>query len=133
MKIAIPFCSTRIAPLFEEAESFLLVSQETPDNRETLRLKPGLCVAGKCNALAENGVGILLCGALSCEWQRYLKTLGVEVHAFRAAEVQEVLQTYLHEGKSGIVRYAMPGCGQGACDQRRRRHRRRFFDFDSTL
>ena len=133
MKIAIPYCRTRIAPLFEEAESFLLVSREFPVDRETLRLKPGLCVAGRCNALAEGGVGILLCGALSGEWERYLKTLGIEVHAFLAAEVQEVLQAYLHAGEPGIVVYAMPGCGQGICGQRRRRYRRRFCDFDSFI
>jgi predicted Fe-Mo cluster-binding NifX family protein len=135
MKIAIPLCRNRIAPLFEVAESFFVFRPEFPDEGETLHAASGIGVAAKCRWLADTGVSVLLCGALADEWQRRLQDVGVEVHAFLAAEVHEVLQAFRHDGPAGLVRFAMPGrvaCVRGECGRRQRRHRRRFCNFDSV-
>lgn len=130
MKIAIPLCRNRIAPLFDVAESFLLVSSD--DRREILSV-PQTCTAEKCRILHENGVCVLLSGALSREWQKRMACLGIEIHSFLSGEAQEVLQIFQREGGLGLVHYAMPGCGLGACAQIRRRGRHRLCDFDQLI
>jgi len=131
MKTAIPLYGNRIAPLFDVAESFLLVNLTQADDSRIILSMPKVCVADKCLRLHEHGVSALLCGALSSVWLKHLTGLGIEVHAFLTGDAHEVLQTFLRDGKPGLVRYAMPGCRNGSCGQRRRQRRRLFCDFDS--
>jgi predicted Fe-Mo cluster-binding NifX family protein len=133
MKTAIPLYRSRIAPLFDVAESFQLVNPMQHDDSEILLFTPKVCVAEKCLRLHEHGVNVLLCGAASRVCLKHLTGLGIEVHAFLTGDAHEVLQTFLHDGSAGLARYAMPGCGHGACRQRRHRRRRLFCDFDSLL
>ncbi len=133
MNIAIPMCRNRISPLFEVAESFWLIRMDCPDLMEHLVLPSTMCIAEKCRALVRSGVVVLLCGALSCKWQDYLATLGVEVHAFLSGDGADVLRAFLSEEGKALDCYAMPGRGKGACGQRKRRHRRGFCDFDPLI
>lgn len=133
MKIAIPLCRGRIAPLFEVAESFLLVDSIAPDCSVSILHATCATATEKCNWLAENGVAILICGALSGRLERFLRQLGVEVYAFLAGDTQDVLKSFQHEGQAGLVRYAMPGRGAGFCGQNKHRHRRRYCDFDPFI
>ena len=124
MKIAIPLCRQRISPLFESAETFMLISLGNPDCEPTIRQARGLHVDEKCHQLFSEETRILLCGALSRQWQAYLQRRGIEVHAFLAGNVEEILRTYLHDGAGGLGQYAMPGC-KGSRGGRRRRLGRR--------
>jgi hypothetical protein len=133
MKTAIPLSRDRITPLFDVAESFLLVNPTQPDDAEIILSMPKVSIAEKCMRLHEHGVGVLLCGAVSRVWREHLSGLGIEVHAFLTGNAHEVLQTYLRDGNPGLVRYAMPGCGHGACGQRRRQRRRLYCDSDSLF
>ena len=133
MKIAIPLCRGRIAPLFEVAESFLLVDSDLQDIHETVLHAPSAIATENGNWLAERGVAILLCGALSGRLEHFLRQLGIEVHAFLAGDTQDVLKSFLSEGQSGLARYAMPGRGAGVCGQHRLRRRRRYCDFDPFI
>lgn len=109
MKIAIPLCRQRVAPLFEAAETFMLFDTGEPgcamDTRE-FRHAP---IGDKCQQLLAAGVAILLCGAISRGWQHQLEMLGLEVHAFLVGDVQEIAQTFRQEGAAGLSRFAMPG------------------------
>ena len=133
MKTAIPLYRNRIAPLFDVSESFLLVNPTQPDDSEITLSMQNVCIAEKCLRLHEQGVSVLLCGAVSRLWLRHLIGLGIEVHAFLTGDAHEVLQTFLCDGDPGLTRYAMPGCGHGACGQRRRQRRRLLCDFDSLI
>lgn len=128
MKIAIPLCRGRVAPLFDVAESIFLVDSESSGSGITVSLRPDLAATEKCHWLATNGVSILLCGALSCSLEQLLHQLGIEVYAFLVGEVQDVLQAYLHEGSASLVRYVMPGRGNGVGMRNRHRQRRRYCD-----
>ncbi len=133
MKTAISIYRNRIAPLFEEAEYFLLFNPMQLDEPEIILPMARICVAEKCLRLHEQGVSVLLCGAVSRVWLKHLKGLGIVVHAFLTGDVQDVVPTLLREGGPGLARYAMPGCGGGAGGQRRRQRRRLYCDFDSLF
>lgn len=123
MKIAIPLCRQRIAPLFEAAETFLLFSRGQPGDAPTIWRAGNLQFGNKSRQLCDAGVTVLLCGAVSRKCQDLLGQEGIEVHPFLAGDVHEVLDTYLHDGPSGLHRYAMPGrCGGGL--RARRTYRR---------
>ena len=130
---AIPFSRNRITPLFDVAESFLLINPLQDEDSETILFITKIFAAEKCLRLHEHGVGILLCGAVSHACSRHLSGLGIEVHAFLTGDAREVLHTFFLDGHAGLARFAMPGCGHGACGQRRRRRRRLFCDFDSLF
>jgi predicted Fe-Mo cluster-binding NifX family protein len=121
MKIAIPLCRHRIAPLFEAAETFVLLDSGKSDCSPDIKEFRQTAIGDKCRQLLAEDVAILLCGAISRHWQHQLETLGIEVHAFLAGEVREIAQTFEQEGSAGLIRFAMPG-------RRRERHgnRRRF-------
>ena len=133
MRIAIPLSRNRITPLFDVAESFLLINPSQDEDSESILFISKICAAEKCLRLHEHGVGILLCGAVSRACSRHLSGLGIEVHAFLSGEAREVLHTFILDGSAGLARFAMPGCGHGACGQWRRRRRRLFCDFDSLF
>ena len=124
MKIAIPLCRQRIAPLFESAETFKLVSLDNPDSEPTIRVTRSLGIDEKCHMLSLEGTQTLLCGALSHRWRSYLRQLGIEVHAFLAGDAEEILHTYLQDGAGGLGQYAMPGCKGNRGGRRRRLGRR---------
>lgn len=113
MKIAIPKCRRRIAPLFEVAERFLIVDLNRSLIGYTNPLRTwradDLLIDEKCRALRAEGVQVLLCGALSKTWERYLVELGIEVHSFLLGNVDDTLAIFLREGAAGMYHLAMPG------------------------
>ena len=132
MKIAIPLCRDRIAPLVDVAQNFLLFDDDAGvDSGFLLSLAPG------CNApaLQRHGVRVLLCGALSRVCQSQLVANGIELRFGLAGDARAIGHAFLLDGDAGLVRFAMPGRrrGQGAGRQGRCRGRHRFCDFNSFL
>ena len=119
MKIAIPKYRQRIAPLFEVANCFVFFDTENQDAEESKQLPgwraEGIPIDEKCQKLSADGVHVLLCGALSMAWERYLTELGINVYSFLIGNIDDILNTFQHEGPMGMHRLAMPG---------RRRHKR---------
>ncbi len=124
MKIAVPVCRSRIAPLFDVAETFALFDAQdtgsTPTQTGTIDANHG----NTCLLLLDAGVETVLCGAISRCWQNRLNQLGIEAHGFLAGDIQVIAQIFWQEGPQGLARFAMPGrqhCGQGR-QRRMRRH-----------
>lgn len=113
MKIAIPLCRQRVAPLFETAETFLMISHDNLERKPTLLETRQVRIEEKCRQLYADGTRVLLCGALSRQWRNYLQQLGIKVRAFLAGDAQEIMHAYMHGGEGGLDRYAMPGCKRG--------------------
>ena len=113
MKIAIPKCRQRIAPLFEVANRFLIVDTDHSPSGRTKSLPvwraDDVPIDEKCQKLSADGVQVLLCGALSKAWERYLTELGIEVHSFLLGDIDDILDTFKREGADGMHRLAMPG------------------------
>ena len=133
MKVAIPLCRSRIAPLFDVARTFLLFEAEHAEGKESTFYVDPACPRETCRQLHEQGVEVLLCGALSRLWRRHLANLGIEVHHGLAGDVYAIRRAFLRDRLAGIESFAMPGCGAGGGRGGRRRRRHRVCDFDSFL
>jgi predicted Fe-Mo cluster-binding NifX family protein len=112
MKLAITVWNGRIAPLFDVAKHLLvietvgfgtplgkMINVELQDDR----------VEHKIEALVSLGVDAVVCGAISREYEEALMAAGIEMDAFVAGDVADVLDAW----QSGVMRqrgYSMPGC-----------------------
>lgn len=124
MKIAVPVCRNRIAPLFDVAETFVLFDAPDAESAPTQTVTIDAPHGDTSRLLLDAGVGTVLCGAISRCWQNRLNRDGIEVHGFLAGEIPVIAQTYQQEGPRGLARFAMPGWqhrGQGR-QRRMRRH-----------
>jgi predicted Fe-Mo cluster-binding NifX family protein len=72
----------------------------------------------RADQLAEQGVGTLVCGAISRSLESLLAARGVEVIARVCGSVDEVLAAFI-AGRLHDQRFAMPGCCRGRRRQRR--------------
>lgn len=113
MKIAIPRCRRRMAPLFETARSFVLFDTDEPKpgrtQRRLLCLPDELAIDDKCRILHDEGVHVLLCGALSKASECHLVEYGIEVHSFLLGDIDEVVKRFRQSDAEGLLRLTMPG------------------------
>jgi predicted Fe-Mo cluster-binding NifX family protein len=108
--VAIPICQERISPVLDTATRLLVVTRlrgrEVRRKEITLNPQPLETLAA---SVAELGVKVLLCAALSEPLQRALAQHGVRVRNHLCGEVEEVLAAFcrrrLTEGE-----FRMPGC-----------------------
>ena len=124
MKIAIPACRNRIAPLFDVAETVVLFDAPNAQGASTQTVTIDTAHDDVSQLLIDAGVGTVLCGAISRCWQNRLNQLGIKVLGFLAGDVQVIAQTFWQEGPRGLASFAVPGWqhrGQGR-QRRMRRH-----------
>ncbi|MDI6808075.1 MAG: NifB/NifX family molybdenum-iron cluster-binding protein [Candidatus Eisenbacteria bacterium] len=115
MKAAFAAWNNRIAPVFDVAGQIRLV--ETEDGqvvRETQETITDDLPAQKALRLAELGVGILVCGAISKPLHEMVAAYGIRVVPFMAGSLQEIIGAWLTGDLDWNV-FAMPGC----CGRRR--------------
>lgn len=117
MKAAFAAWDDRVAPVFDVAREIHLVEVRAggivAEGREVLADQ---LPAQRALRLVELGANTLVCGAISRPMQALVSAYGIEVIAFVAGDLREVIQAWLSGGlPSG--RYAMPGC----CGRSRRR------------
>ena len=142
MKIAIPICSERIAAamasrnaassksllisvtalrlatVLDFAHDFILF--ESDQDRVTRRTKVKL---PEVRQLANLGVEVLICGALSHPLATLFVNAGIEIIPLVSGPVEEVLASYL-QGNLKDADFLFPGCAPGEREQWRARHRR---------
>jgi predicted Fe-Mo cluster-binding NifX family protein len=109
MKAAFSVWDNRIAPVFDVARQILLV--ETRSGRIVREAQERLADTPMQNVafLVEQGVGVLVCGAISRPLQDMITAYGIRVIPFVAGDLQEVINAWL-SGKREIDLFAMPGC-----------------------
>jgi predicted Fe-Mo cluster-binding NifX family protein len=116
MKAAFSVWDDRIAPVFDVARRVHLVETKTgqiiSETQETLS---DTTPVRKAVFLAERGVSILVCGAISRPLKDMITAYGVRVIPFVAGDLREVINAWL-SGKREIELFAMPGC----CKKKRR-------------
>ncbi len=110
MRIAIPHWQGRIAPVFDAARQLLLVDVEAGRiaRREEKSLAE-IAPADRAAELADSGVDLLICGAISAPLQLRIQGAGMRVAAFLCGTVDEVLAACLN-GRLAEPQWAMPGC-----------------------
>jgi predicted Fe-Mo cluster-binding NifX family protein len=123
MKIAITIWEDRISPLFDAARELLLVDieGEAPISRrhEPISSQWHLPVVQR---LVEQGVSVLICGAISEVPARMIEAAGITLIAFVTGSIEDVLNT-LAKGSALIPAFSMPGCGCPRCPRSGRRRK----------
>lgn len=111
MRAVFTIWNGRIAPVFDVAGEALLVVSENgaAPTEEIFPLSKNTALA-KVATLADARADVLICGAISRPARSAADTFGIEVHAFIAGSVSEVVQAWF-EGRLGESCFAMPGCG----------------------
>jgi len=111
MRVAIPISNDRVSPVFDAASRMVLVDVkngiEQGRREEAL---PESFLERRARRLAELGVTVLICGAVSRPLAALLEGSGITVFPWTAGWVNDVLEAYL-EGRLPGKRWRMPGCG----------------------
>jgi predicted Fe-Mo cluster-binding NifX family protein len=114
MKAAFAIWNDRIAPVFDVARLVRLVEVESGrivhEDNENLPEGP---MTQKAARLAEGGVHVLVCGAISRPVQITIAAHGIKVFPFVAGNLRDIIQAWL-AGTLENSAFAMPGCyGRG--------------------
>ncbi len=117
MKSGITIWNDRIAPVFDVAGKVLVLDANDPTATAETQALPQSPFA-KIESLAQSGVKVLICGAISRPLLRTACAAGLKVVPFVAGNVDEVIHA-LRSGDIETVAGTMPGCG---CQQRGRQN-----------
>ncbi|MDD5170056.1 MAG: NifB/NifX family molybdenum-iron cluster-binding protein [Syntrophales bacterium] len=110
MKIAIPVQGNHVATVFDAADDILIIEKGLGSAMDASRLSFAKDTnIDKVAFLKEQGVDILLCGALSGFMRRMIEAAGIRVTPFIRGPVEEVVEAFLCS-KLDDRRFLMPGC-----------------------
>jgi len=113
MKVAMPVWSGRISPVFDVAQRLLVVDVEAGGPAGGAEHVVGTDMpASRARRLAELGVDVLICGAISRPMEMMLAAGGIRVIPYVCGPVEEVFQAYL-AGRLSRPTFLMPGCRRG--------------------
>ena len=113
MKLALSVWENRISPVFDCAQTLLVV--DITGNMATGKyLEPFQDEApfSRAMKLSELGVNVLICGAVSDSFANIIETYGIRIISFVAGTVDEILDAYLTGGLHN-AKFRMPGYGSG--------------------
>jgi len=110
MKVALPVWNGRISPVFDTAQRFVVVEFEGGEevSRDSLVI-PGIHFYDKARRLKEEGVDVLICGAISNHAVSVVCANGIRVIPWVSGNADEVLDSFI-SGALMDGRFAMPGC-----------------------
>ena len=120
MKVAIPTWTGRVSPVFDAAKHLLIVDfdGDREIHREEVVIEESQLMP-RAKRVAQLGVDVLICGAISMPLEAMLVSAGVRVIPHTCGTVEEVLQAFA-SGQLTDEMFLMPGC----CGRRRRFRRR---------
>ena len=124
MKVAIPIWNGRVSPVMDTA--LRLVVADAVDDRElskTLIDIPQSDLPQRAEFISELGIDILVCGAVSRQFQRLLVASGVNVCPWMGGDVDEIIHACCH-GNLQRDCFSLPGCGRRRGRRGRGRMRR---------
>jgi predicted Fe-Mo cluster-binding NifX family protein len=110
IKAAFSAWDNRIAPVFDVARQIHIVEVESGKViAEAEEFLPSDLPVQTALRLAELGIGILICGAISRTLHEMIAANGIGVIPFVTGDVREVIRGWL-AGELGRGAFAMPGC-----------------------
>jgi predicted Fe-Mo cluster-binding NifX family protein len=130
MKVAISTWSGRVSPVFDVAKALLIV--DLNGDAEVSRAEVAIEETGlpaRARHVAQLGVNVLICGAISAPLETMLIAAGVRVIPHTCGPAEEVLRAFAL-GQLTEQAFLMPGC----CGRRRRfrgRHSKGRHRFDA--
>ncbi len=109
MKVAMTIWGNRISPVFDSAQTILLADIDggvvVDEQREFL---PRMVAAGLARMVAERGIEVLICGAISERPAEIIQQSGIRLLSFVGGNADEFLSAFA-AGQS-IAPFMMPGC-----------------------
>jgi len=116
MKTAIPIWENRVSPVFDTAQKVLLcdIREGVVSGRREEGLASGF-PKRRVSQLAEMGVNVLICGAISRSLANMVAAAEIQVIPFVAGDVDDVIRAFV-DGRLAGPAFLMPGC----CGRRRR-------------
>ncbi len=111
MRLAIPIWGERVSPVFDTASRLVLVEVEegTEASRQMVEVGADLFPTQRARRLSDLQVNVLICGAISRPLASFVSAAGIELIAWVAGPVEDVLRAYL-AGRLSEPRWRMPGC-----------------------
>ena len=125
MKVAIPIWNGRVSPVMDTACRLLVV--KFADGREVSRETwdiPQVIIPYRVSFLADRGIDVLICGAISYQFEQMLAISGIKPMPWFGGDVDEIIAAYA-SGALQNDNYRLPGCGRrrrqgrGRCRGRR--------------
>jgi len=119
MRLAVPTLDDRVSPVFDVAQTMVLVDLEG-DHERSRQMVPlrSPDLGRRAAELTQHGVDVLICGAISRPLEALLHAAAIKVIPQTCGSVEEVLRAFV-AGRLDEPRFLMPGC----CGRRRRRWR----------
>jgi predicted Fe-Mo cluster-binding NifX family protein len=122
MKVAFTEWHGRIAPLFDVAQTVLMVETVMSDTaRKRIVRLPLETPETKVTFLVEQEVDVLVCGAISRQVREMAEADGIKVYPFIAGEIRDVVDAWM-SNRLDQMHYSMPGCRR--CRQKLRQRNR---------
>jgi len=121
VNIAIAQWQDRVSPVFDVSDSLLLIdiNEEGRKKRRAVMLTHRHPLQ-RALEVANLGVDVLICGAISHALERFLIGAGIEVNCFICGDIDGVIEAYRH-GQLTQDRFQMPGARSKIHPQRLRR------------
>ncbi|OQY33454.1 MAG: hypothetical protein B6241_07785 [Spirochaetaceae bacterium 4572_59] len=120
MKIVLPVWNSRVAPVFDAADQWVMVTVENDqwliggENCFSLSLPEA-----KARELLDQKMEYLICGAIPYRIERFLLEAGCGVRSFVSGEPEELIRAWINKTLDE-PRYSMPGCGRQGYGRRGR-------------
>lgn len=122
MRIAVPTWAGRVSPVFDVARELLVVDieQSGPSHREVQPLRED-GVRQRVEELAQLGIEVLICGAISRPLEIMLAGAGIRVIAHVCGDSDEVIEAFLNDRLEHNPAHRLPGCRPAGAGMMRRR------------
>lgn len=110
MKAAFSIWENRIATVFDCARTLLIVRAENGNKLNDSRMSlDGIHLVQRALAISDMGIGTVVCGAISREFQMMLAAKQIAVVPFVSGDISEVVSAWI-DGTLEDGRFLMPGC-----------------------
>jgi len=134
MIIGIPIWAGRISPVFDEACKMLIIEIEDKSIKSSKVIDfQRNSLPFRASFLKDNLVNLILCGAVSEAYMRYLSELSIEVIPWMKGSVEEVVSAYLKGALLSVDEFTMPGCRNHKRSRKRRRQNIQSHNKESKL
>jgi predicted Fe-Mo cluster-binding NifX family protein len=112
MRVAIPVWNDRVSPVFDTATCLMLLdcAEGALQSRRLVEVGQASFPTQRAKRLAELGVHVLICGAISRLLAGFVSAEGIVLVPWVAGPVEDVLRAYL-AGRLSEPCWRMPGCG----------------------
>ncbi len=121
MKLALSVFKDCISTVFDAADQLLILEMDgTNGNKRMMVRISATDPVNRATQIKDQGIDVLICGAISRPLQASIVALGIAVYPFVRGPVEEVIAAYQSD-RLGQAAFSLPGChGRGPGDGRGR-------------